>query len=280
MRESFRTLITFLLLCFSLGGLAATPDVRSRSVLVWDRETGSELFAREADQAVPIASITKLMTSLVVLDAKQPMDEPLEVTAADRIHGRGAASRIPVGAVLTRSDLMRLALMSSENRAAHVLGRNYPGGEAAFLRAMNAKAAQLGMTRTRFVDASGLSSSNVASARDVARLVMAASQYPQIREFSTAERHAVKLGRHQVEFRNTDSLVRDTGWDVTVQKTGYITEAGKCLALQARILGRDVVIVLLNSWGKYTRVADARRIRQWMEGRAKAAPPKTARAGG
>jgi serine-type D-Ala-D-Ala endopeptidase (penicillin-binding protein 7) len=268
MQKPARTFLTLLLVFSSLACMAGAPDVRSRSVLVLDRTDGKELFARGADQPVPIASITKLMTALVVLDAHQPMDERLKVTNQDRIHGRGAASRIPVGAVLTRSDLLRLALMSSENRAAHVLGRSYPGGEAAFIRAMNARAAQLGMKRTRFVDASGLSSDNVASARDVGRLVMAASQHPQIREYSTAERHSVTLGRRQVEFRNTDSLVRDSGWEVTVQKTGYITEAGKCLALQARILGRDVVIVLLNSWGKYTRVADARRIRKWMEGRS------------
>jgi serine-type D-Ala-D-Ala endopeptidase (penicillin-binding protein 7) len=275
MQKPARTFLTLLLLFSSAACMAAAPDVRSRSVLVLDRADGKVLFSRGADQPVPIASITKLMTALVVLDARQPMDERLKVTSEDRIHGRGAASRIPVGAVLSRSDLMRLALMSSENRAAHVLGRNYPGGENAFIGAMNAKAVQLGMTRSRFVDAAGLSSSNVASAHDVGRLVMAASQYPQIREYSTAERHAVTLGRRQVEFRNTDSLVRDSGWDVAVQKTGYINEAGKCLALQARILGRDVVIVLLNSWGKYTRVADARRIRKWME-----STPVGARAGG
>ena len=275
MQKPARTFLTFLLLFSSVACMAAAPDVRSRSVLVLDRADGKVLFARGADQAVPIASITKLMTALVVLDARQPMDEHLKVTTEDRIHGRGAASRIPVGAVLSRSDLMRLALMSSENRAAHVLGRNYPGGEDAFIRAMNAKAAQLGMSKSRFVDAAGLSSGNVASARDVGRLVVAASQHPQIREYSTAERHAVTLGRRQVEFRNTDSLVRDAGWEVAVQKTGYITEAGKCLALQARILGRDVVIVLLNSWGKYTRVADARRIRKWME-----SAPAGAKAGG
>jgi serine-type D-Ala-D-Ala endopeptidase (penicillin-binding protein 7) len=276
MRRSARTLFSLLLVFFCLACMAGAPEVRSRSVLVLDRADGKVLFAREADQAVPIASITKLMTALVVLDARQPLDEKLTVSAQDRIHGRGAASRIPVGAVLTRSDLLRLALMSSENRAAHVLGRSFPGGETAFVRAMNEKAAQLGMSRARFIDPAGLSGDNVASARDVSRLVMAASQHPQIREFSTAEKHAVTLGRHHVEFRNTDSLVRDSAWEVAVQKTGYLTEAGKCLALQARIRGRDVVIVLLNSWGKYTRVADARRIRKWMEGRTAVA----VRAGG
>jgi serine-type D-Ala-D-Ala endopeptidase (penicillin-binding protein 7) len=268
MQRSARNLFTLLLVFCSFACMAATPDVRSRAVLVLDRTDGHELFARDADRAVPIASITKLMTALVVLDAGQPLDEQLRVTADDRVRGRGAASRIPVGAVLTRADLLRQALMASENRAARVLGRSYPGGEDAFVRAMNARAAQLGMSRTRFIDAAGLSSENVASARDVSRLIMAASQNPKIRVFSTAESHSVRFGRRQLEFRNTDSLVRDSGWEVAVQKTGYITEAGKCLALQARIRGRDVVIVLLNSWGKYTRVADARRIRRWMEGRA------------
>jgi serine-type D-Ala-D-Ala endopeptidase (penicillin-binding protein 7) len=275
-----RTLFTILLLSCSCACLAGAPDVRSRAALVFDRTEGQELFARDADRAVPIASITKLMTALVVLDAGQPLGEKLQVTTQDRIRGRGAASRIPVGAVLTRADLLRLALMASENRAARVLGRNFPGGEEALVRAMNARAAQLGMSRSRFIDAAGLSSDNVASARDVGRLVVAASQNQKIRAFSTTESHALTLGRRRLEFRNTDSLVRDAGWEVAVQKTGYITEAGKCLALQARIRGRDVVIVLLNSWGKYTRVADARRIRKWMENRSTATAANALRAGG
>jgi D-alanyl-D-alanine endopeptidase (penicillin-binding protein 7) len=268
-----------LLLLFPLHQARADqPDVRSRLALVLDRTDGSVLYAREADVAVPIASITKLMTALVVLDARLPLDEPIKVTAEDRLKGRGSVSRIPIGAVLTRGDLMRLALMSSENRAAHMLGRSYPGGEAALVRAMNSKAAALGMTRSHFVDAAGLSGENVSSARDLAKLVIAAGQNDVIRRYSTTDRHSVAVGRHTLEFTNTDSLVRDSAWDVAVQKTGYLNEAGKCLALQARILGRDVVIVLLNSFGKHTRVADARRIRKWMERRAGAAA--TARAGG
>jgi D-alanyl-D-alanine endopeptidase (penicillin-binding protein 7) len=246
---------------------ADQPDVRSRAALVLDRADGSVLYARDADSAVPIASITKLMTALVVLDAKLPLDERIKVSASDRIHGRGAVSRIPIGAELTRGELLRLALMASENRAAHLLGRSYPGGEAALVRAMNARAAALGMTRSHFVDAAGLSGENVSSPRDLARLVIAAGQNDIIRRYSTTERHTVTFGRQSLEFVNTDSLVRDSAWEVAVQKTGYLNEAGKCLVLQARILGRDVVIVLLNSFGKYTRVADARRIRQWMERR-------------
>jgi len=252
------------------------PDVRSRSALVVDRTDGSILYSQLADDVAPIASITKLMTALVVLDANQPLDETLEVTQADRIHGRGAASRIQVGAKLTRGELLRLALMSSENRAAHVLGRNYPGGEVAAVRAMNRKALALGMTRSHFVDPAGLSGENVASAADLAKLVVAASKSPVIRSYSTTERYSVTLGRSSVEFHNTNLLVRDPKWVIDVQKTGYISEAGQCLVLQARIIGRDTVIVLLNSFGKYTRVADARRIRQWLEHRPPTAVARVA----
>ncbi|MEP7313809.1 MAG: D-alanyl-D-alanine endopeptidase [Pseudomonadota bacterium] len=244
-----------------------TPDVRSQAVLVMDRDNSAVLYSQQADLVAPIASITKLMTALVILDGKQPLNETITVTDADRIRGRGAASRIPIGAKLRRGDLLRLALMSSENRAAHVLGRNYPGGEAVFVRTMNAKAKALGMTQSRFVDPSGLSSDNVASSRDLAKLIIAASRSPVIREYSTGTQYAVKVGKKMLEFHNTNVLVRDPNWDISVQKTGYISEAGQCLVLQARIAGRDVVIVLLNSFGKYTRVADARRIRQWMEHR-------------
>ena len=244
------------------------PDVKSKSVLVIDPADSEIVFERQADLVAPIASITKLMTSLVVLDAKLPLDEIIEVTKDDRSkNGKGAFSRITYGTKLSRGDLMRLALMSSENRAAHALGRNYPGGEAAFVRAMNAKAKALGMSRTRFVDSSGLSSDNVSTPRDLAKLVIAAGRNPIVREYSTSTSHTVKVGRQKLEFHNTNSLVRNSGWDIVVQKTGYISEAGECLVMQAVIDDRPVIMVLLNSFGKYTRVADARRIRQWMEAR-------------
>ena len=258
------------------AAIAGKPDVRSRSALVIDRTDGSILYSQLADEVVPVASITKLMTALVVLEARQPLDERLQVTPMDRIHGRGAASRIQVGASLTRGELLRLALMSSENRAAHVLGRNYPGGEAAAVLAMNHKARALGMTRSRFVDPAGLSSGNVASAADLVRLVIAASLSPVIRSYSTTDRYSVILGKHSIEFTNTNSLVRDPKWVIDVQKTGYLSDAGQCLVLQARITGRDTVIVLLNSFGKYTRVADARRIRQWLERRPATVVARTA----
>ncbi|HXA34749.1 MAG TPA: D-alanyl-D-alanine endopeptidase [Steroidobacteraceae bacterium] len=244
------------------------PKLKSSSVLVIDESDSSVLFSRHPDVPMPIASITKLMTALVVLEAKQPLDEPIEITAADRDLPKGGFSRLAVGTTLTRGDLMHLALMSSENRAAHTLANNYPGGMPAMVAAMNAKAAMLGMTNSHFVDATGLSSQNVASPEDLSKLVIAASHYPAIREYSTDKRYAVKVRRRMVEFRNTDNLVGNPTWNIIVQKTGYISEAGKCLVMAAIIEGRSVVIVLLDSFGKYTRVADAKRIKTWMESTA------------
>jgi D-alanyl-D-alanine endopeptidase (penicillin-binding protein 7) len=205
------------------------------------------------------------MTALVVLDAKQPLNEPLQITESDRDLPKSAGSRLTLGTTLSRGDLMHLALMSSENRAAHALGNNYPGGMPAMVAAMNAKAATLGMAHSHFVDPTGLSSENVASPEDLAKLVIAASHNPTIRTYSTDKNYTVKVHRHLVEFRNTDNLVANPTWNIVVQKTGYITEAGKCLVMAAVIEGRSVVIVLLDSLGKYTRVADAKRIKTWME---------------
>jgi D-alanyl-D-alanine endopeptidase (penicillin-binding protein 7) len=239
--------------------------LKSSSVLIVDQSNSSVLYSRHADVPMPIASITKLMTALVVLDAKQPLDELIQITDADRDMPKGSFSRLTVGTVLSRGDLMHLALMSSENRAAHALGNNYPGGMPAMVAAMNAKAAELGMVSSRFVDPTGLSSQNVASPEDLTKLVIAATHSPSIREYSTDSRYAVKVRRHMVEFHNTDNLVANPAWNIIVQKTGYITEAGKCLVMAAVIEGRPVVIVLLDSSGKYTRVADAKRIKTWME---------------
>jgi D-alanyl-D-alanine endopeptidase (penicillin-binding protein 7) len=241
------------------------PKLKSSSVLIFDPGDSSVLYSRNSDVAAPIASITKLMTALVVLDAKQPLDEPLEITQAEQDLPKGGYSRLAVGTVLTRGDLMHLALMSSENRAAHALGNNYPGGMPAMVRAMNAKAAELGMTSAHFVDPTGLSSENVASPEDLSKLVIAASRNPTIREYSTDKRYTVRVRRHLVEFRNTDNLVANPTWNIIVQKTGYIAEAGRCLVMEAVIEGRNVVIVLLDSLGKYTRVADAKRVKSWME---------------
>ncbi|HVY23242.1 MAG TPA: D-alanyl-D-alanine endopeptidase [Steroidobacteraceae bacterium] len=241
------------------------PGVRSSSALVLDEQSDEVLYSRQADVASPIASISKLMTALVVLEANQPMDEELQITEDDLDYEKHTTSRLKVGTRLTRDDLLHLALMSSENRAAHTLARNYPGGIVECVRAMNFKARELGMMHTHFVEPTGLSRHNVASPEDLSRLVMAAAKNNVIREYSTDEYLTLRIGRQMMTFRNTDLLVRKSDWNIIVQKTGYIAEAGKCLVLNTIIEGRSVIIVLLDSVGKYTRIADARRIRKWME---------------
>jgi D-alanyl-D-alanine endopeptidase (penicillin-binding protein 7) len=244
----------------------ADPALRSSAALVLDLSNSSVLYARHSEVAAPIASITKLMTALVVMEAGLPLDEMVLVSADDRFSGgRGAVSRLAPGTQLTRGDLMHLALMASENRAAHALGRTYPGGVAACVIAMNAKARELGMTSAHFVEPTGLSDENVASPEDLSKLVMAAGKIAAIREYSTDSDYTVHVGRRMVHYRNTDSLVSKPDWNIVVQKTGYIHEAGRCLVMQTVIEERPVVIVLLNSFGKRTRVADARRIRRWVE---------------
>jgi serine-type D-Ala-D-Ala endopeptidase (penicillin-binding protein 7) len=244
------------------------PKLKSSSVLIVDQSDSSVLYSRRSDVAAPIASITKLMTALVVLDAKQSLDEPLAITQNEAALPKSRGSRLSVGTVLSRGDLMHLALMSSENRAAHALGANYPGGVPAIVTAMNAKAAALGMTTAHFVDPTGLSSDNVASPEDLSKLVLAAAQNAHIREYSTDPSYTVRVRKHLVEFHNTDNLVKNPTWNIIVQKTGYITEAGKCLVMEAVIEGRNVIIVLLDSAGRLTRVADAKRVRSWMEATA------------
>jgi serine-type D-Ala-D-Ala endopeptidase (penicillin-binding protein 7) len=234
-------------------------------VMVMDAVDSSVLYSKHAQLVMPIASITKLMTALVVLDAGQPLDEMIQLTAEDRRLERSSASRLAVGSRLSRGDLLHLALMSSENRAAHAVARAYPGGLPACIKAMNAKARALGMKTAHFTDPTGLSSGNVSSAADLAKLVTAAAADPTIRTFSTHASHTVLVGKQQLEFRNTNSLVNKADWDIRVQKTGYTSDAGQCLVMQTVIRERPVLIVLLNSFGKYTRVADARRIRKWME---------------
>jgi D-alanyl-D-alanine endopeptidase (penicillin-binding protein 7) len=244
------------------------PKLKSSSVLIVDQSDSTVLYSRRSDVAAPIASITKLMTALVVLDAKQPLDEPIAITQQEAMLPKSRGSRLSVGTVLTRGDLMHLALMSSENRAAHALGANYPGGVPAIVTAMNLKAAALGMTAAHFVDPTGLSSDNVASPEDLSKLVLAAAQNAHIREYSTDPSYAVRVRKHLVEFHNTDNLVKNPTWNIIVQKTGYIAEAGKCLVMEAVIEGRNVIIVLLDSAGRLTRVADAKRVKTWMESTA------------
>jgi serine-type D-Ala-D-Ala endopeptidase (penicillin-binding protein 7) len=244
---------------------AAGPALRSSAALVFDTTHSSVLYSRNSDVAMPIASITKLMTALVVSEANQPLDEELMVTGEDISTGKITFSRLMPGTRLSRGDLMHLALMSSENRAAHALGRNYPGGVTECVRAMNAKARELGMTSAHFVEPTGLSDENVASPQDLSKLVMAAAKVQTIREYSTDSAHDVQVGQRLMHFKSTDSLTSNPGWDIVVQKTGYIAEAGRCLVMQTIIEGRSVVIVLLNSLGKRTRVADAVRVRKWVE---------------
>lgn len=243
------------------------PHVRSSAALVLDPTTGETLFAKNADQQAPIASITKLMTAMVVLDAKLPLDEPIEITKEDVDHVKNTTSRLPIGSHFRRDDLLRLALMASENRAAAALGRTYPGGIDAFVAAMNQKAHALGLTQTHYVDSSGLSPQNVSSPADLGKLVAAASQYEIIREYTTTPAVTVQLpdSKRKLSFINTNGLVRHSDWKIGLSKTGYINEAGKCLVMQAMIANQPVVIVLLDSWGRLTRIADANRIRRWLE---------------
>jgi D-alanyl-D-alanine endopeptidase (penicillin-binding protein 7) len=239
--------------------------LRSSVALVQDAQSGELLIAKNQDAVAPIASITKLMTAMVLLDAKVDLQQRVAISDEDYDMLKGTRSRLRPGAVLTRDELLLLALMSSENRAAAALARTYPGGSEAFVAAMNAKAQSLGMADTRFVDSTGLSSGNVASAADLARLVSAAHEYPLIREYSTRDSATVHARGRQLAFNNTNGLVRNHNWDIGLSKTGYISEAGRCLVMRVRMASRDLNVVLLDSWGKYSRIGDANRIRKWLE---------------
>ncbi len=239
--------------------------LQSASALVLDQTTGNPIVEKQSHAVTPIASISKLMTAMVVLDAKLDMQEVVSIGDEDVDSLKGTRSRLPVGTTMTRETAMLLALMSSENRAAHSLGRHYPGGMVAFVQAMNRKAHALGMSNTRFEEPTGLSSNNVSTAHDLARMVAAAARYPEIRQFSTTAEAKVELNGHVRDFHNTNALVRSDNWEIGVSKTGYISEAGRCLVMQARVADKPVVIVLLDSNGKMTRVGDANRIKRWME---------------
>jgi serine-type D-Ala-D-Ala endopeptidase (penicillin-binding protein 7) len=250
-----------------LAGLHAADDaldLKSSVALVVDQNTDEVLFSKNSSAVLPIASITKLMTALVVTEAGLPLDEVLTVTREDAAVQAGSRRQLRAGDQLTRGEMLHLALMASENRAAYLLGRTYPGGMADFVEAMNAKAKLLGMQDTRYVEPTGLSSDNRSSAQDLALLVRAASQYPLLRELSTSPETVVPVGRRQVQFRNTNGLVRDPEWDIGLQKTGYIAAAGRCLVMQTQLAGRQLIMVLLDSAGKYSRIGDAERIRKWL----------------
>ncbi|CAM4376289.1 D-alanyl-D-alanine endopeptidase [Bordetella tumbae] len=249
--------------------------LRSTTAYAQDLETSTVLFAKNENVVRPIASISKLMTALVVVDANQPMDQTLEITAEDVDVLKHTTSRLQVGTRLSRGDMLHLALMSSENRAAHALGRNYPGGIPAFVRAMNDKARALGMSSTYFIEPTGLSSQNVSSPHDLARLLRAAAQRPLIHRYSTDDEYEVDVANRTQTFRNTNLLVRKADWDIKVSKTGYINEAGECLVMMTRINGRDIAIVLLDSQGKYSRIGDAVRMRRILQSDVASLDPAT-----
>ncbi|PLX75935.1 MAG: D-alanyl-D-alanine endopeptidase [Azoarcus sp.] len=253
------------------------PLLKSSAFYVANQATGEVLLEKNGGAVVPIASITKLMTAMVVLEASPSLSEELTIDEEDIDQLKGTGSRLSLGTRMTREELLRLALMSSENRAASTLARHYPGGLPAFVNAMNIKARLLSMTDTRFHDSTGLNPANVSSPRDLARLVAAASRYPLIREFSTTAERYVEVRGRQLRFGNTNSLVKNPDWEISVSKTGYISEAGRCLVMQAWINQQPVVIVLMDSVGRYTRTADAQRVRKWIDSRSAervAAAPK------
>jgi D-alanyl-D-alanine endopeptidase (penicillin-binding protein 7) len=241
--------------------------LKSASALVLDQVTGQPLVEKEAGAVVPIASLTKLMTAMVLLDAQLDPQELITIHKEDMDLLRHSRSRLPVGTRLPREQALLLALLASENRAAHALGRTYPGGLNAFVEAMNRKAEVLGLAGAHFEDPTGLSSANVATAWDLARILQAAYQYPEIRDFTTRGQTTIHSGRRTIQFPNTNALVRNPRWTIGLSKTGYIEEAGRCLVMQAMLANRPVLVILLDSWGKYTRLGDANRIKQWLESR-------------
>ncbi len=251
----------------------------SANAIVLDADDGTPVFAKAADDVTPIASLTKLMTAMVVLDAQLPGDEALAIDMDDFDFLKGSRSRLRMGATLTRDEMLRLALMASENRAASALARHYPGGTPAFGAALNAKAAARGMTRTRYEDPTGLSPRNVSTASDLAKLVRAAADYPLIRDYSTTPAHYVEVQPtgQTLGFSNSNALVRNGAWDIQLQKTGYIREAGRCVVMLVTIASRPMVIVLLDSIGKLARLGDAERVRHWLE-TGEALPPPAAKA--
>lgn len=240
-------------------------DLKSAVALVVDQDNGEVLLRKNDSAVLPIASLTKLMTALIISEARLPMDETITITEDEIDTEKGTSSRLAIGTTLTRGELLHLALMSSENRAAHALGRTYPGGMRAFVEAMNAKAQLLGMRDTRYVEPTGLSSRNQSSANDLARLVGIATQDAMLRELSTSPGHVVELGQKVLKYNNTNRLVRNPDWQIDLQKTGYIAEAGQCLVMSAKIAGRKLILVFLDSAGKLSRIGDAERVRKWVE---------------
>ncbi len=240
-------------------------DLKSSVALVIDQDTREVLLSKNDHAVLPIASLTKLMTGMIISETRLPLDELVTITEEDIDFEKGSRSRLAVGSTLTRGELMHLALMSSENRAAHALGRTFPGGLSRFVALMNAKALMLGMKDTRYVEPTGLSSANRSSAADLATLVATAYHDPLLRQFSTSPGYEVAVGSRLLQFNNTNRLVKSPEWDIGLQKTGYISEAGQCLVMQARVAGRKLIMVFLDSAGKFSRLGDAERVRRWVE---------------
>ena len=260
---------------YGLHNTVDSLDLKSSVALVVDSDTHEVLFSKNPQAVLPIASLTKLMTAVIVTEAKLPMNETLTITDDDVDTEKNSRSRLRVGTSLSREEMLHLALMSSENRAAHALGRTFPGGLDAFVAAMNAKARALGMNDTHYVEPTGLSSRNQSSARDLATLVGAAQEHAIIRDFSTSQELEVDVGNRPTQFRTTDALVRSPLWDILLQKTGYITEAGRCLVMQARMAGRKLTMVFLDSSGRHSHMADAERVRRWVSELPARAPAET-----
>ncbi len=260
---------------------AQGPNLLSQAAMIVDARSGESIYAKNANTVTPIASITKLMTAMIVLDAQQNLDQTLTVDIEDLDYLKASRSRLSIGSELSRREMLQLALMSSENRAASTLGRFYPGGLKAAVAAMNAKAKSLGMVNTHYVDTSGLSPENVSTARDLVVLVQAAQRYPLIREYSTQSDQYVQIPAtgQTLHYNNSNALVKSDGWNISVQKTGFIREAGRCVVMLAQIAQRPVVLVLLDSVGKFSRLGDANRVKTWMEtGEVLAIPkPKAAK---
>lgn len=248
-----------------LHGKQDELDLKSSVAFVVDQDTKEVLFSKNENAVLPIASITKLMTGVLISEARLSMSEIIEITQADVDTEKGSSSRLRVGTELSRGELLHLALMASENRAAHALGRTYPGGLHQFVSLMNQKAKVLGMADTRYVEPTGLSSSNQSSAKDLATLVNYAHSDAMLRELSTSTGYQVEVGNRTLQYNNTNRLVKNPAWDIGLQKTGYISEAGQCLVMQAKVAGRKLIMVFLDSAGKLTRIADAERVRKWVE---------------
>ncbi|WP_404355178.1 serine hydrolase [Methylotuvimicrobium sp. KM1] len=272
MKKMFKNLfaviaiVTLMFTVFSVNAAGKGLSLKSSAAIVMDQETGMILYEKKSKNVMPIASITKLMTAMVLLDSKPNLNKSITISKQDIDTLRHSRSRLPVGTKLTLREMMRLALMSSDNRAASALSRSYPGGKPAFVKAMNRKARALGLKKTRFRDPTGLYTENKSTARDLAKLVAYATKYPLIRTMTTTESHTQKVGKQLLKYNNTNILTKNPNWKIGLSKTGFINESGKCLVMQTWINNRPTIVVLLNSWGQLTPVGDSNRIKEWMSG--------------